>query len=77
MMATTAQIAALRSLDYLTADGVPPTVRQVADDCGIAISTAHARLYALERHGLAVRVGRDGAGRALFWTVTDDGRKAL
>ena len=44
----------------------PPTVREIADELGIQVSTAHAHLLQLRRHGLVEwRPGRPRTLRIL------------
>lgn len=44
--------------------GYPPTIRELADQFGLAVGTVHARLVKLETEGRIVRGGK-GAPRAI------------
>lgn len=48
-------IASIRR--HVTEKGYPPTIRELADEHGVAVGTIHARLVRLEEEGRIVRQG--------------------
>ncbi|MCC6649109.1 MAG: hypothetical protein IT374_26510 [Polyangiaceae bacterium] len=73
--ATDRQIEILSGIaDAITAQGYPPTLRQIGERFGVASTNAvHGVLVSLERRGL---IRRD-AGRSRAIVITPDGQAAL
>lgn len=61
----------------LLADGVPRTAAMMADELALDRRLVDAAMVSLKRRRLVQDAGTRGRWAAVFWVISDDGRKQL